>query len=170
MLGDEATDADLAEMVEEGADLVGGAVDVVGVLVEEGEEHLFASLPVAGLAGPWPMIVDGTDNEVAAAGYPGGIADTWQDWIPWAGGAYDSDNTGALMGGADAAGFAGYRDDPEVAEEDPSLPAAAEAAQEVAGHLVETFDDLGGFDEAPDTSSLYVGSSSLTICEGLQYE
>ena len=37
-LGDEAADADLTEVVEEGADLVGSAVDVVGVLVEEGEE------------------------------------------------------------------------------------------------------------------------------------
>ena len=38
-------------MVEEGADFFGGAVDVVGVLVEEGEKELFPSLAVAGLAG-----------------------------------------------------------------------------------------------------------------------
>jgi hypothetical protein len=50
-LGDKAADADLAEVVEEGADLIGGTVDVVGVLVEKGQEHFFAPLPVAGLAG-----------------------------------------------------------------------------------------------------------------------
>ena len=32
--GDQAADANLTEVVEEGANFVGGAVDVVGVLVE----------------------------------------------------------------------------------------------------------------------------------------
>jgi hypothetical protein len=41
----------LAEVVEEGADFFGGAVDVVGVLVEEGEKEFFPSLAVAALAG-----------------------------------------------------------------------------------------------------------------------
>ncbi len=34
--GDQATDTNLAEVVEEGADFIGGAVDIVSVLVEEG--------------------------------------------------------------------------------------------------------------------------------------
>ena len=49
-------------MVEEGADLFGGAVDVVGVLVEEGEKELFPPLAVAGLAGsagPAGEVLDG---------------------------------------------------------------------------------------------------------------
>ena len=37
-------------MVEEGADLFGRLVDAVAVVVEEGEEHLLASLAVTGLA------------------------------------------------------------------------------------------------------------------------
>jgi hypothetical protein len=38
-------------VVEEGADLLGGPVDLVGVLVEKGEQELFASVAVGGLAG-----------------------------------------------------------------------------------------------------------------------
>ena len=34
-LSDQAVDTNLAEVVEEGADLIGGAVDIVGVLVEQ---------------------------------------------------------------------------------------------------------------------------------------
>jgi hypothetical protein len=36
-------------VVEEGADLLGGPVDLVGVLIEEGEQELFAPLAVGGL-------------------------------------------------------------------------------------------------------------------------
>ena len=46
---DEPTDADLAEVVDGTAELVNGVVELVGVLVEEGEQELLASLPVAPL-------------------------------------------------------------------------------------------------------------------------
>lgn len=44
VFGDEASDADLAEVVEELAEFVGGFVEVVGVLIEEGEEEFFAAV------------------------------------------------------------------------------------------------------------------------------
>lgn len=60
--GYQAPNADLTEAVEEGADFFGGPVDLVGVLVEEGEEQLFAALTVAvlaGWAGPAGEVLDG---------------------------------------------------------------------------------------------------------------
>ncbi len=52
VFGDEAADADLAEVVELSAEVLYGGVEVVGVLVEEGEEQFFAAFPVAPLSGP----------------------------------------------------------------------------------------------------------------------
>lgn len=46
MFGEEASDADLAEVVDPAAELVDGGVEAVGVLVDEGEEHLLAPLLV----------------------------------------------------------------------------------------------------------------------------
>jgi hypothetical protein len=60
----------LAEAVEEAADLF-GPVDVVGVLVEEGQQQLFPSLAVAGLAG-WA----GPAGEVCVSVDFGGIVDS----------------------------------------------------------------------------------------------
>lgn len=67
LLGDEASDADLAEVVEECADLLGGLVDSVGVLVEQSEKQSFAPLAVAGLAGgagPAGQVLDGAGGLV----------------------------------------------------------------------------------------------------------
>ena len=49
VFGDEASDADLAEVIKEVADLIGGPVEIVGVFVEHREEQVFAALAVAPL-------------------------------------------------------------------------------------------------------------------------
>ena len=58
-------------MVEEGAELVGGLVDAVAVLVEQRQEHLFAALAVtvlASRAGP-------AGQDLHGAGRGGGLVD-----------------------------------------------------------------------------------------------
>jgi hypothetical protein len=46
VLSYEAADPDLTQVVEETADLLGLGVDAVGVLVEESEQHVIATLTV----------------------------------------------------------------------------------------------------------------------------
>ena len=63
--GHQSSDSDLTKVVEEGPDFFRGAVDFVGVLVEEGEKELFPPLAVAGLAGsagPAGEVLDGPVN------------------------------------------------------------------------------------------------------------
>ncbi len=49
VFGDESSDADLAEMVDPSAEFLDGAIERVGVFVEECKEQLFAAFPVAPL-------------------------------------------------------------------------------------------------------------------------
>ena len=67
--GNEAADTDLAEVVEEGADFFGGSVNLVGVLVEEGQEQLFAAFAVAGLAGTAGTAGEVLDGAVDVGGF-----------------------------------------------------------------------------------------------------
>jgi len=71
VLGDERSDADGAEVVEEATVLVGKVVEVVGVVVEEGGEELFASFSVGG-SGWWFFPGDGFHPKFSF----GGFADT----------------------------------------------------------------------------------------------
>jgi hypothetical protein len=59
---DQAANADLAKVIEEGADLLSCSVDLVGVVVEEGEQKLLAPLPVAVFAGPARLAGDVVDS------------------------------------------------------------------------------------------------------------
>ena len=60
VLSDEASDTDLTEVVEEAAELVGGAVEVIGRVVEHGQHEVVAALPVAPLAVVSPTSVAGS--------------------------------------------------------------------------------------------------------------